>query len=125
MTLLVEVNLSPDWVEALVAGDFEAVHWRTLGSPRAPDAEIMAFARTHDMVVITHDLDFSAILAASAAPNPSVVPIRTANFDPNLMAEPLLAALRAVQTELVAGALLTVDPHRHRVRLLPLTQAPT
>jgi predicted nuclease of predicted toxin-antitoxin system len=125
MKLLVDMNLSSDWVAALVAGGFEAVHWRTLGSPSAPDAEIMAFARTHDMVVITHDLDFSAILAASAAPNPSVVQIRTANLDPNLMAATLLAALRALQTELVAGALLTVDPSRHRVRLLPLTQAPT
>lgn len=39
----------------------EAAHWSDLGAGNAPDAEIMAFAKGHDYVVFTHDLDFSAI----------------------------------------------------------------
>jgi hypothetical protein len=31
----------------------------------APDVEIMAYAAKYDYVVLTHDLDFSAILAAT------------------------------------------------------------
>jgi predicted nuclease of predicted toxin-antitoxin system len=31
----------------------------------AADSEIMAYAAKHDYVVLTHDLDFSAILAAT------------------------------------------------------------
>ena len=53
-----------------------------LGANNAPDAEIMAYARAHDYVVVTHDLDFSAILAATHGEKPSVVQIRTEDACP-------------------------------------------
>ena len=86
----------------------------------APDAEIMAYAATHDYVVVTHDLDFSAILAATQGTKPSVVQIRSDNLSPAAIGEPLIAALRQMAAELAAGALLTVDPGRTRVHVLPL-----
>jgi len=49
----------------LTTAGFEAAHWSTLGANNAPDAEIMACARAHDYVVVTHDLDFNTILAAT------------------------------------------------------------
>jgi predicted nuclease of predicted toxin-antitoxin system len=58
--MLVNMNLSPRWVGELTTAGFEAAHWSTLGANHAPDAEIMACARAHDYVVVTHDLDFSA-----------------------------------------------------------------
>jgi predicted nuclease of predicted toxin-antitoxin system len=75
--LLVDMNLSPSWVDRLARHGFEAVHWSTIGAPTAPDSEILAWAKEHGFVVITNDLDFSAILAASARATPSVVQIRT------------------------------------------------
>ena len=36
----------------------------------------MMFAATHNYIVLTHDLDFSAILAATRGEKPSVVQIR-------------------------------------------------
>ncbi len=77
MKLLVDMNLSPSWVERLVAHGFEAVHWSTVGAATAPDVEILAWANEHHFVVITNDLDFSAILAAGAVDGPSVVQIRS------------------------------------------------
>ena len=71
------MNLSPSWVERLAGHGFEAVHWSTIGVATAPDVEILAWANEHRFVVITNDLDFSAILAASAGATPSVVQIRT------------------------------------------------
>jgi predicted nuclease of predicted toxin-antitoxin system len=59
MKLLVDMNLSPRWVDVLATAGFEAAHWSTLGANNAPDAEIMAYARAHDYVVLTHDLHFS------------------------------------------------------------------
>jgi predicted nuclease of predicted toxin-antitoxin system len=75
--LLVDMNLSPSWVERLACHGFEAVHWSTIGAATAPDVEILTWANEHQFVVITNDLDFSAILAASAGAAPSVVQIRT------------------------------------------------
>lgn len=75
MKLVVDMNLSPRWITFLSEAGFEAKHWSTLGAGNAPDSEIMLFARTNDYVVLTHDLDFSAILAATHGDKPSVVQI--------------------------------------------------
>lgn len=120
MKLLVDMNLSPRWVNLLADAGIEAAHWSTLGAATAPDMEIMAFARTNDYVVLTHDLDFSAILAATHGDKPSVVQIRSDDVKPEVIGRLVIDALRQMTTELDEGALLTVDPGRTRLRLLPL-----
>ncbi|TAH41847.1 MAG: hypothetical protein EYC67_16865 [Betaproteobacteria bacterium] len=120
MKLLVDMNLSPRWVELLADGGVEAAHWSTLGAMNAPDAAIMAFARVHGYVVLTHDLDFSAILAATQGEKPSVVQIRAGDVSPDAIGRPVLDALRQMTDELERGALVTVDPSRTRIRVLPL-----
>jgi uncharacterized protein (DUF433 family) len=76
MRLLLDMNLSPAWVDFLEAEGWETVHWHAVGEPNAPDGEIMVWARDHGCYVVTNDLDFSAILAATRAEGPSVVRIR-------------------------------------------------
>ncbi len=120
MKLLVDMNLSPRWVSVLAQAGIESTHWSTLGSANATDVHIMAFARTHGYVVLTHDLDFSAILAATHGDKPSVVQIRAEDVSPDVIGAPVIDALRQMSAELEAGALLTVEPSRTRLRLLPL-----
>ena len=120
MKLLVDMNLSPRWVTALGTSGFEAVHWSAVGRVDAADSEIMDFAATHGYVVLTHDLDFSAILAATHGRKPSVVQIRSDDVDPNIIGQRVVAALRETAAELETGALLTIDPKSARMRLLPL-----
>jgi len=59
LQLLVDNNLSPDWVEWLQGQGWNAVHWTTVGDPRATDEAIMTWARANQHVVFTHDLDFA------------------------------------------------------------------
>jgi len=120
MKLLVDMNLSPRWVGALADAGFEAAHWSTLGAKNAPDAEIMAYAKVRDYVVLTHDLDFGAILAATHGEKPSVVQIRAEDVSPDVIGSQVIAALRQMAHELEEGAVLTVDPKRTRLRVLPL-----
>lgn len=120
MKLLIDMNLSPRWVRVLADAGIEAMHWSALGPKNAPDTEIMAFAKANGYVVLTHDLDFSAILAASHGHKPSVVQIRAEDVSPEVISGPVIDALRQMTTELNEGALLTVDPIRSRLRLLPL-----
>ncbi|MBP1150412.1 MULTISPECIES: DUF5615 family PIN-like protein [Methylocaldum] len=120
MKLLVDMNLSPRWVSLLADAGFEAAHWSTLGAANAPDAEIMAFAKANGYVVLTHDLDFSAILAATHGEKPSVVQIRAEDVSPDAIGKPVSDALLQMTAELEEGALLTIDPNRTRLRLLPL-----
>jgi predicted nuclease of predicted toxin-antitoxin system len=120
MRLLIDMNLSPPWVKALAEAEIEASHWSSLGPVNASDADIMSFARTHGYVVLTHDLDFSAILAATQDAKPSVVQIRTADVRPETTGPVLIEALRQMAAQLEEGALLTIDPARARLRVLPL-----
>ncbi len=120
MKILIDMNLSPRWANLLTNADFEAVHWSTLGAANVPDVEIAAFARTNDYVVLTHDLDFGAILAATQGDKPSVVQIRSEDLSLEVIGKPVIRALRQMTAELEEGALLTIDPSRTRVRLLPL-----
>ena len=83
----------------------------------------MAYAAANDYVVLTHDLDFSAILAATHGEKPSVVQIRAEDVNPDRIGAQVAAALRQMESELQEGALLTVDPNRTRLRLLPLHRA--
>ena len=80
----------------------------------------MAYAKTNDLVVLTHDLDFGAILAATHGEKPSVVQIRAEDTSPEEIGASVVAALRQLAGELEAGALVTIEPGRSRVRLLPL-----
>jgi predicted nuclease of predicted toxin-antitoxin system len=120
MKLLVDMNLSPRWVGVLADSGIEAAHWSTIGANNAPDLEIMTYAGAHDYVVLTHDLDFGAILAATHGNKPSVVQIRAEDVSPDVIGKQVIIALRQMASELEEGALLTVDPSRTRLRLLPL-----
>jgi predicted nuclease of predicted toxin-antitoxin system len=122
--LLIDMNLSPRWVESLTAAGIESTHWSTIGAPSASDSDLMSFARNEGYVVLTHDLDFGSILAATHGDKPSVVQIRAANPSPESVGEAVIGALVQLKTELEAGALLTVEPARTRARLLPLEPRP-
>lgn len=120
MKLLVDMNLSPRWVKVLVGAGIEAAHWSAIGAKNAPDSEIMAYANINNYVVLTHDLDFGAILAATHGEKPSVVQIRAEDVSPDVIGLQVIAAVRQMAPELEEGALLTVDPNRTRLRVLPL-----
>jgi predicted nuclease of predicted toxin-antitoxin system len=107
--LLVDMNLSPSWVERLVRHGFEAVHWSTIGAATRPDVEILTWANEHHFVVITNDLDFSAILAAGAVDGPSVVQLRTQDLLSESAARIVVRALEAHREDIERGALLSID----------------
>lgn len=120
MRILIDMNLSPDWIEAFAAQGIESAHWSGIGDPHAKDKEIMDFARNNDYVVFTHDLDFGAILALTRSESPSVVQVRTQDTFPGHLAKMLISVLRENESAIERGALITVDESRARVRILPL-----
>jgi predicted nuclease of predicted toxin-antitoxin system len=48
MKVLIDMNLSPRWLDLLTGAGLEAVHWSTLGAGNAPDLEIMTYAKAND-----------------------------------------------------------------------------
>jgi predicted nuclease of predicted toxin-antitoxin system len=120
MKILLDMNLSPQWVPVLRGHGLDTVHWSTVGDIRATDQTIMAWALAHGCVVFTHDLDFGALLAVTQATGPSVIQVRTQDVSPAHLESVIVAALGQFRAELEAGALVVVDETRARVRVLPL-----
>ena len=122
MNVLVDMNLSPQWCGVLKEQGFQCVHWSEVGNPGADDAVLMQWALRNEYIVLTQDLDFGAILAATQANAPSVVQIRTQDVLPSAMKTRLLKILRKYEAELSAGTLIIVDENKSRVRILPLSR---
>jgi len=118
--LLIDMNLTPLWVRFFAAREIDSVHWSDVGDPRALDQQIMQFAREGRYVVFTHDLDFGNILAVTHARGPSVIQARVEDPIPAVIGDAVVTALVANEAYLERGALITLDPHKLRVRILPI-----
>jgi predicted nuclease of predicted toxin-antitoxin system len=120
MNILIDMNLSPRWALFLTKHGYNAQHWSLIGNPKAKDSDIMAYAEDHDFVVLSNDLDFSAILASIRSNKPSVIQLRAKRLTPEATGAQVVTALRTLSVELQQGFLLTVDANSWRVRCLPL-----
>ena len=122
MKIVIDMNLSPSWVNFFLSVEIQSVHWTAVGEPNASDREIMAWARANDHIVFTHDLDFGTLLATTQANGPSVLQVRTQDTFFDTIGSIVISALKQFETELEAGALVTVDAQRARVRILPFAR---
>jgi predicted nuclease of predicted toxin-antitoxin system len=80
----------------------------------------MDWATAHGYIVLTHDLDFGAMLVATQAQGPSVIQVRTSDVLPAHLESLLVGVLKEYAAALEGGALIVVDESRARVRVLPL-----
>lgn len=103
MQVLIDMNLPPLWGDVLNSSGIDAVHWSTVGDADASDRTLMQWAKQREYVVFTHDLDFSALLAATQASKPSVIQLRTDNVLPKInpisLCEPSDNVSRRCRTE--------------------------
>src|SRR5690606_41682908 len=77
MKILIDMNLSPEWVDEFKKHGIAAVHWTSVGKFDAPDVLLMEWARNSGYIIFTHDLDFGTALALTNAEKPSVIQVRT------------------------------------------------
>jgi predicted nuclease of predicted toxin-antitoxin system len=120
MRFLADAGISPKTVEFLTQLGHEATHVRTLGMQRAPDAQVIALARTDGSVVLSFDLDFGDLLALGVTDKPSVILFRLADERAESVNRRLSTVLNEQVTELESGALILVQDTRYRVRKLPI-----
>ena len=92
MRLLLDMNLPPSLTAMLRSAGFTAVHWSEIGDPRAADTTVLDWAHANGHVIVTHCLDFGALLAAGGLRSPSVIQLRTADLTPDTYAGLLIAA---------------------------------
>jgi predicted nuclease of predicted toxin-antitoxin system len=100
---------------------YNAIHLQEEGLERLPDSAILEKARQEGRIILTCDLDFGELLAASNQALPSVIIFRRLpNYTPAYITSRLLDALSEYSQELAAGAILTIEETRYRLRRLPI-----
>ena len=120
MKLLIDMNIPPKIADFLTEFGIDAHHWFAIGAPDAKDSEILSYAHQHGYIVLTCDLDFSALLSAAPLKKPSVIQVRTQGFQLNELAQMVATAMKLNVVALEKGAILSLDTKRVRARILPL-----
>ena len=119
MKIIVDVNLAVRWAEMLSGRGIKSIHWSAIGAINAKDIEIMSYAREKGFSVLTNDLDFSAILVSTRVSGPSVIQIRTEDTRPEALIERVANILIKNSSAIENGALITIDPNKTRLHILP------
>lgn len=93
MRFLANRNISPKTIAVLRQQGWDIVCVSELLPVNASDQEIMELARQENRAVITQDLDFSALLALGGYARPSLVTLRLAISNPEIVTRRLVQVL--------------------------------
>lgn len=118
--VLIDMNLAPRWAKELGARGIDSVHWSSIGAHDADDRDLFAWAASNARVILTCDLDFTRLLALSAATGPSVVLLRARDTSVGSFGGRVAAILQEHADVLARGALIVVDETASRIQILPL-----
>ncbi|MBM4464976.1 MAG: hypothetical protein FJ014_05340 [Chloroflexi bacterium] len=117
---LANMNISPKTVAILRLQGWETIRVSDLLPVDATDDEILELARREDRVVVTQDLDFSALLALGGYDRPSLITLRLSVSDPETVTRRLLQVLPYMEQSLRDGCAVTIEDIAVRVRQLPI-----
>ena len=121
MRFLIDNALSPALAVLLQQASHDAIHVRELGLQHADDEVIFERAAAEHRIVVSADADFGTLLAVRSSRQPSVIQFRGAGSRrPEALARTLLANLPQLVDALENGSIVTFEPARVRVRLLPI-----
>jgi len=118
MKLLLDQGLPRTTARLLGDRGIDAEHVGEIGMAKASDEQIIAEAARREAVIVTLDADFHALLAAGRLGRPSVIRFRIEGLTDAPVVEFLRRVIAHCGRDLETG--VVVEPHRVRVRMLPL-----
>ena len=114
------MNISPLTVSQLRERGWDIVRVSDLMDKSTKDLDLLEYARRHNMVIITQDLDFAMLLALKGYEKPSLINVRLEEARPDYVTSRIIDTVSALEPELTRGAVVTVDETSARYRYLPL-----
>lgn len=120
MKFLADMGISPRTVTFLRNIGHDTIHLHDENLDRLGDPDILEKARSERRVLLTHDLGFGELVAASEAALPSVITFRLRDMSPSNVNHHLQIIIIRHAQELEQGSVISVTETRLRARLLPL-----
>lgn len=120
LCFLGDMNLSPLTIAALQKVGWDIIRVSEVLHATTSDLEILEYARQNGRIIVTQDLDFSALLALGGHSRPSLITLRLSNTDPTIVTERLTQIVNQVEGALRNGSAVTVNDKMIRIRALPI-----
>lgn len=120
LKFIADIHISPLTVKALQNKGYDIVRITDKLPATASDKEIIQLAHNEKAVIITQDLDFSAIVAQSNLNGPSVVSLQVADAKPTIITRILITMLPLIEADLIEGAIISIDEKEYRIKKLPI-----
>jgi predicted nuclease of predicted toxin-antitoxin system len=116
--ILLDQGLPRDAAAQLRSVGLQCTHVGEIGMSASADVDILEYARSGGLIVVTLDADFHAILAVSGASAPSVIRIRIEGLKGPAIAGIIRKVLAEYASELVVGAMITVKEQKTTCHML-------
>ncbi len=123
MKFLLNMNMPRALGRRLATEGHEWRHVRDIAMARASDSSILAEAKDHQEIVLTHDLEYGHLLAFSGETAPSVVIFRLRNTHPDNLFTRIKNSWTEINNPLREGAIVTLEDASLRIRKLPVSEA--
>jgi len=123
LKFIVDMNVSPLTVNQLREKGWDIIRVSEVMDVRTDDINILNYARDHNKVVITNDLDFSELLALNDFDSPSVINLRLENMSPDFVTRRVIDIVSQLHDELKQGIVVSADSFSARYRNLPINRA--
>lgn len=122
LKFLADMNISPITVELIQARNYEVVRVSHVLKHSSSDNEILEYSRSHNLTLLTQDLDFSYLIALSNYSKPSFITFRVTNNSPQKLAELFfkIMNLENILEAIGSGSSITVNDSGIRIRQLPI-----
>jgi len=121
MRFLADMGISMHTVVWLRQHEYDTIHLCEEGLQRLSDEKILAKARVERRILLTMDLDFSYLVAASKGCLSSVILFRLNDERSEVVNRRLADVLANHKDDLEMGAIILVSETTIRVRHLPIT----
>jgi len=117
ITFLVDEDLPRSTARVLNAEGYEALDVRDVGLSGHPDQEVFRYAQSLNAALLTADTDFANALRFPPGSHAGIVVSRIPDeVSSDTLNRLLLGALRLIEPEEVAGAIIIVEANQVRIR---------
>ncbi|MGI8967233.1 MAG: DUF5615 family PIN-like protein [Limisphaerales bacterium] len=99
----------------------DAVHTSEIKMANAADEEILKTAFAENRIIVTLDADFHTLLSLNCLEKPSVIRIRIEKLRAAQLSNLLQLIIPQCDAALEAGAMISVQENRIRIRKLPIS----
>lgn len=120
LKFMADIHISPLTVEELKRKGYDIIRVTDNLPATSSDTDIIKLAYREHYVIVTQDLDFSAIIAQSGLKGPSVISLRVANAKPKIISQILIKVLPLIEKDLAGGAIVSIEDKEYRIKKLPV-----